>query len=164
MDKCVVVRMVQWTALACTLAMASAACGGKDGASTTQPAGISGVAGGTSIEGAITCGGTLCAPFNGPGLNFPLQPCCADQFSRTCGIRSGSACLKAPARHPTCSSLDLTDFSPGLVLFGCCTNNKCGLLDPFEGTGTCRDIETIQAEAAAAGDDSSGLPQPMACD
>lgn len=110
------------------------------------------------------CGGEICQPYSGPGLNLPLAACCADQFSKTCGVQIGSSCRKPPEKsHPTCASVDMSGF--GFVLFGCCVDNKCGLVDSFSGGDTCRDIESIQAMADMMGRGGFlPLPPAMSCE
>jgi hypothetical protein len=136
------------------------ACGANDDRSTTAaPSGLSGAAG-TGVEGTVTCGGAICRRADGPGLMLPVEACCVDHFTRTCGVLMGTSCRKQPEPHPTCASLDWRDF--GLILFGCCVDNKCGLYDEFE--GGCRDVESLQAEAMATGEDVTLLPPAMACD
>lgn len=134
-------------------------CGNKDDAATAPPAGLAGVAG-TGAAGAIPCGGKLCLPFNGPGLMLPVPACCADQFAQTCGVLLGSQCKKAPPPGETCASFDVRDF--GLILFGCCAGNQCGLLDEFD--NVCRSIESLQSEfAMEEGPAPVEFPAPAAC-
>jgi len=135
-------------------------CGSSEDDEGQAASGVTGVGGAGNLDGAVACGGIAFPQFNGPGFQLPLPACCYEAFTKTCGYRMGSSCQKAPPAHPTCASIDGTDF--GFVLFGCCAENKCGLIE--EGVG-CRDIETLEAEAAARGE--SGFiqfPPAMSCE
>jgi hypothetical protein len=151
MRRCAMVLGVMLAAWAC----------GSDDAGTQQSAAV-GAGGGGSFDGAVSCGGVVCRQFNGPGLALPLPACCFEAFTNSCGFRQGTSCRKQPPAHPTCASIDGTDF--GFIYFGCCTDHKCGLLDESQSLG-CRDIETLQAEATARGEEGFiEFPPAMSCD
>lgn len=147
--------------MAVAFACMALSCASKDSGSTSRSAAATGGSGGW-VDGAFSCGGAICAPLTAPGLMLPLEACCADPFTQTCGVRRGSSCLKRPPVHPTCGSVDLRDI--GFVMLGCCTNQKCGLIDPFEPGGMCVDIETWKSQLAMTGEDLSLLPPAMACE
>jgi hypothetical protein len=140
--------------------MGFSGCGGSEEGEGEAASAAIGAGGAASLDGAVGCGGVACPQFNGPGLQLPLPACCFEAFTNTCGYRMGSSCQKAPPAHPTCASIDGQDF--GFVLFGCCTENKCGLIQ--EGVG-CMDIETWQAQAMANGEtDFLEFPPAMSCE
>jgi hypothetical protein len=152
---------------------AVAGCGGDDEPETSASPAVSTAGGGGTGAGApVTCGGQVCKPLEAPGLQAPLKACCMDQFTASCGVTVGTACNKVPEAHATCPSLDMSGF--GLVFFGCCTANKCGLTGSFL-MNECRDLETLRAELDGQmmmGMGMGGgrppfminLPEPQACD
>jgi hypothetical protein len=108
-------------------------------------------------------------PLSAPGLNVPLQACCSDAFTGTCGNIIGSSCRPLPAPHPTCPSVDLTFF----VYIGCCTNGQCGVTGgPGMEDGGCVDLATARMGGMMGGPGGgrggpgfgAALPEPQTCD
>ena len=76
-------HVVRWIVLS-SIVISAAACGG-DKSSATTPGAATGAAGGY-VPMNVPCGGAVCQAFYGPGLNAPLEACCADEFTKTCGV------------------------------------------------------------------------------